>query len=102
MASYSIEMDQMQNWDRLEQSKDNGAAWVLKNERGLVLLHGRRSFAFVNSKHEVSFKSILWAVESILTLGCPKVIFAVDDPELVGAVSRPMLGPSSSINRTDF
>ena len=50
-------------WDK--DRNQSGAAWVLSNADGKVLLHGRRSFTNINSRTEASFESWSWAIESM-------------------------------------
>lgn len=42
-----------------------GGGWVLRNERGVVLLHSRRSFAGIKTKDEARFEVLLGAAESM-------------------------------------
>lgn len=42
-----------------------GGAWVVRNERGVVLFHSRRSFAGITTKDEAKFEVLLWAIESM-------------------------------------
>lgn len=75
-------------WNKTSQT--GGTVSIIRNDVGTVLLHGRRSFSFVNTKQDVSLESWLWAVESFKTLRFSKVFFAAEDKELIGAVSRPL------------
>ncbi|KAG7552423.1 Reverse transcriptase zinc-binding domain [Arabidopsis thaliana x Arabidopsis arenosa] len=80
------------SWDRL--GSNGGAAWVLRDEHGLVLTHGRRSFASVTSKLDASILCWQWAIESMKSLRIDKIIFASEDTDLIGAVLRPPAWPS--------
>ena len=71
-----------------------GAAWVLRDSNGVVLLHSRRSFGSVGSKDEAYFWSIVWALESMMSHGCFKVHFASEGRVLVNAINRPKAWPS--------
>ncbi|KAG7543654.1 Reverse transcriptase domain [Arabidopsis thaliana x Arabidopsis arenosa] len=80
------------SWDKV--SKTGGTAWVLRNEKGEVLLHSRRSFALVFCKLDASLQCWNWAIESMKSLNYNKVIFASEDKDLIGAVLRPLAWPS--------
>ncbi|XP_019094484.1 PREDICTED: uncharacterized protein LOC109129907 [Camelina sativa] len=71
----------------------NGAAWVLRNETGEVLLHSRKSFAMIHSKMDACLQSWLWSIESMISHNLGKIIFASEDLELVGALQRPKAWP---------
>lgn len=45
-----------------------GGAWVLRDEKGVVLLHSRRAFGNVSSKKVAGFKVLLWTIESMSPL----------------------------------
>ncbi|KAG2292242.1 hypothetical protein Bca52824_038911 [Brassica carinata] len=77
-------------WD----TKILGASWVLRDHRGVVLLHSRRSFGLVGTKDEVFFISVVWAMESMASHRCLKVHFSFERPELVNAINRPKAWPS--------
>lgn len=66
----------------------SGAAWVLRNWKGNVLLHSRRSFGFLKSKSEVELQCCLWAMESMQSLHVHKVSFALESNVFVGAILR--------------
>ena len=79
-------------WD-----KDNfqsGASWILRNNDGKVVMNGRRSFVGINSKIEASFESWSWALESMKNLHFNAIIFASNDHDLIGAISKPSAWPS--------
>ncbi|ESQ56144.1 hypothetical protein EUTSA_v10026817mg [Eutrema salsugineum] len=80
------------SWDKWKRC--GGAAWVLSNEKGEVLCHGRRSFVNIGSKSDANLKSWLWAFDSIKSLKFTKIIFAAESDELIGAVNRPPAWPS--------
>ncbi|KAG2303976.1 hypothetical protein Bca52824_032627 [Brassica carinata] len=71
-----------------------GGAWVLQNERGVVLIHSRRSFAGINSKEEAKCQVLLWSTESMKSQRQTHVIFAGEFEEFFGAVQRPDAWPS--------
>lgn len=66
-----------------------GAAWVVRDASGTVLLHSRRSFGDVKSKDEVQFLSVAWAIESMDNLRYYKVHFAFEGRMLVEAINNP-------------
>lgn len=71
-----------------------GAAWVLRDEVGMVLIHSRRAFSHILSLQDASLFSLVWAVESMVSHKLCKVVFAFEDSVLVGAVNRPKAWPS--------
>lgn len=86
------------SWDR--ENSIGGAAWVLRNWEGTVLLHSRRSFGSISGKNEADLEGWLWAVESMSSLQVGKVMFAVEDKVLFGAVTRPPDWPSFKFHST--
>lgn len=79
-------------WD--SRSKILGLAWVVRNDRGVVLFHSRSSMAGVRNKEEANLKAILWAAESMSSLRLNKVVFAGQFEKEFGAVLRPREWPS--------
>ncbi|XP_010495271.1 PREDICTED: uncharacterized protein LOC104772340 [Camelina sativa] len=79
------------SWDK--EFNVSGAAWVLRNETGEVLLHSRKSFAMIHSKMDACLQSWLWSIESMISHNLGKIIFASEDLELVGALQRPKAWP---------
>ena len=57
-------------------------------------MHGRRSFVGISSKFETSFESWSWAFESMKNFHFNAIIFASDDYDLIGAISKPSSWPS--------
>nr|VDD52511.1 unnamed protein product [Brassica oleracea] len=55
-----------------------GAAWILINSEGTLLLHSRRSFLRVWTKDEAYYLSLAWAIESMVSLRCQRVYFAIE------------------------
>ena len=78
-------------FDWVKQTKLMGVAWVVRNHRGVVLMHSRRAFSNVRSLAEARLVSILWAVESMSSLHYNKVVFARDYKEIFTAVHKPLL-----------
>ena len=42
-----------------------GASWVLRDERGMVLLHSTRLFTQLENVDQAKFEVLLWAFESM-------------------------------------
>lgn len=79
-------------WDQIR--KECGASWFLRNSDGVVLLHGRRSFSGIASKHDASLECWLWAIECLKTFNYNSIIFVSDDHDFIGAISKPSAWPS--------
>ncbi|CAD5327089.1 unnamed protein product [Arabidopsis thaliana] len=79
-------------WDKLK--KVGGAAWVLRNSEGVVLLHSRRAFSGIQSKQDAALECWLWALESLRSLKIRRVILAVEEKYRMDAVLRPSAWPS--------
>lgn len=79
-------------WDKIRQ--ECGASWIIRNRDGKVLFHGRRSFSGIASKHDASLECWSWAIECLKTFNFNSIIFASDDHELIGAISKPSAWPS--------
>ncbi|CAD5329073.1 unnamed protein product [Arabidopsis thaliana] len=71
-----------------------GVAWVLRNDRGNVLMHSRRAFSNISSFLEAQFLSIVWAVEGMVSHHVNRVVFGVEAAVLVGVLNRPHAWPS--------
>ncbi|KAG7578883.1 Endonuclease/exonuclease/phosphatase [Arabidopsis thaliana x Arabidopsis arenosa] len=71
-----------------------GAAWVVRDNEGLVLINGRRSFVNVKDAFEAAFLSLLWGIESMKDHRFYRVLFAFQETTLVGIVNRPKAWPS--------
>ncbi|RID40129.1 hypothetical protein BRARA_J00194 [Brassica rapa] len=74
--------------------KELGVAWILRNSEGSVLLHSRRSFLRVLTKDKAYYLSLVWAIESMVSLKCQRVYFAIEGGMLVNAINRPKAWPS--------
>lgn len=64
---------------RDKSQKRSGAAWVLRNDQGKVLIHSRRAFSNILSKEEASLHGLRWAIESMHDHKLNRLIFALDD-----------------------
>ncbi|XP_024013803.1 uncharacterized protein LOC112087890 [Eutrema salsugineum] len=80
------------SWDK--SNSIGGAAWILRNDKGVVLLHSRCSFSPIRSLNDAKLASWIWAVESMSSLHQSNIIFASEASELIGALSRPNAWPS--------
>ncbi|XP_013713792.1 uncharacterized protein LOC106417551 [Brassica napus] len=65
--------------DWMKGTRLGGGAWVLRDEKGKVILHGRRAFSEIGSFHDAKLQVLVWLVESIISHHQNKVIFALDD-----------------------
>ncbi|KAF3536427.1 hypothetical protein F2Q69_00020995 [Brassica cretica] len=65
-----------------------GGAWVLRDEKGKVILHGRRAFSEIGSFHDAKLQVLVWLVESIISHHQNKVIFALDDGDITQMEER--------------
>lgn len=79
-------------WDK--NNFQSGAFWILRNSDEKIVMNGMRSFVGINSRIEVSFESWSWTLESMKNLHFNAIIFASDDHDLIGAVSKPSAWPS--------
>lgn len=70
-----------------------GVAWVVRNHRGVVVIHSRRAFSNISSLEEARFTTLSWAVESMTSLHYNKAIIAGDFKELMLALRKPHLWP---------
>ncbi|KAH0873017.1 hypothetical protein HID58_070379, partial [Brassica napus] len=71
-----------------------GGAWVLRDEKGVVLCHSRRTFGQFPSKEQAKETIVLWAVESMRSQKVSRVIFTGEFKEIFGAVNMPSAWPS--------
>ncbi|KAG7573473.1 Endonuclease/exonuclease/phosphatase superfamily [Arabidopsis suecica] len=79
-------------WSR--RNRIAGGAWVVRDEKGVVLLHSRKGFLNVCSKMDAQFEILMWCIESMRSHNLGRVMFVLQADELVGAVNRPMAWPS--------
>ncbi|XP_056855828.1 uncharacterized protein LOC130505243 [Raphanus sativus] len=85
----------------IKHSKLMGGAWVVRNHRGVVLMHSRRAFSNIQSLDEARLVSILWAVESMTSLRYNRVIFAGDFKEIFLALKNPLQWPALRYHVTE-
>ncbi|WZY95698.1 hypothetical protein YC2023_068027 [Brassica napus] len=71
----------------------SGAAWLLRDEEGKVLLHSRRAFTRLASPLTTELHALLWSVESMVSHHSQRVIFETSSLDLRMALLRPDLFP---------
>ena len=79
-------------WNRVQAR--SGAAWVIRDDKGKVLLHSRRAFSNICSLEEAKYQALLWSVESFHFHHLNKIIIALDDSTFPSVVLRPKAWPS--------
>ncbi|XP_048596342.1 uncharacterized protein LOC125578099 [Brassica napus] len=79
-------------WNRVQAR--SGAAWVIRDDKGKVLLHSRRAFSNICSLDEAKYQALLWSVESFHFHHLNKIIIALDDSTFPSVVLRPKAWPS--------
>lgn len=72
----------------------NGVSWILRNEKGEVLMNSRGSFSNVPNATKAQANGWLWAIENMRNLRKTNIVFGVESSELLGAVLRPPAWPS--------
>ena len=87
-----LKCDIASSWDKIIYK--SVAAWILRNRQGKVLLHGRNSFTGIYSKHDAYLESWKWAIDCLKTLHFNAIVFASEDNDLIGAISKPSAWPS--------
>ena len=75
-------------WSKKE--KMVGAAWVLRDERGVVILHSRRLFSQMENLDHAKFSVLSWAIESLAFHRQVKVVFAFSDLSVVEMINNPI------------
>ncbi|KAL0727986.1 hypothetical protein Bca4012_024079 [Brassica carinata] len=79
------------DWVSSEESM--GASWIVKDDRGKVLLHSRRAFVEVGSLREAQLILWLWVLESMQSLRKKKVRFVSSFEDLNDAIGKPSVRP---------
>lgn len=77
-----------------KKQKRCGAAWVLRNNKGKVLIHSRRAFSTITSKDEANFHALSWAIQSMSDHKLNRVILALDDDTFTKVILRPKAWPN--------
>ncbi|CAA7058332.1 unnamed protein product [Microthlaspi erraticum] len=52
-----------------------GTSWLVRDHSGLVICHGRRSYAYVFSALEVELLGFFWAMESLQTMRFRSMVY---------------------------
>lgn len=81
-------------FDWVKQTKLLRVAWVVRNHRGVVIIHSWRAFSNIESLDDVRVVSVLWAVESMTSLHYNRVVFAGDFREIFVAAQKPLQWPA--------
>ena len=79
-------------WNKSNQQ--SGASWVIRNNEDKVVMHAKRFFVGIHSKFEAFFESYSWTLESMKNLHLNAIIFASEDSDIIGALSKPSAWPS--------
>lgn len=67
---------------------------MLRDLNGMIRMHSRKAFNFVDYDLDAKLQSLLWTIESMQNLKVSHVIFASGDSNLIGAVIRLPAWPS--------
>lgn len=78
----------------LKSKSRTGGAWVLRDFKGKVILHSRRSFSGIQTKDDSKLKILIWAFESVHQHDLDKVVFSSQDKDFLEALLRPKAWPS--------
>jgi len=79
-----------------------GGSWVVRDDRGLVLLHSRRAFGNLTTKKDSQITCVLWAIESMDSHRLSKVLFAFEPGDLLFAFVRPKAWPSFALQVSEL
>ncbi|KAL0762654.1 hypothetical protein Bca101_078805 [Brassica carinata] len=77
------------SWD--VNSNTGGGAWIVRDERGLVLCHSRRSFSLVGSLYQANVMALQWAAEAMRDLKFKKVVMEFSALEVQKAMVGSLL-----------
>ena len=72
----------------------SGGTWMVRNEKGKILMHSGRVFINVKSLDEAKYKAQLWSLESLSFHHLNRVIIALDDDTLTKVILRPKVWPN--------
>ena len=71
-----------------------GVSWVVRDNKGLVLFHSRRSFSQVLSFFDAKIKSWEYALESMNQLHLDRVTFRASSHDIIKALNNPNAWPA--------
>ena len=71
-----------------------GVSWVVRDNKGLVLFHSRRSFYQVLSFFDAKVKSWEYALESMNQLHLDRVTFGASSHDIIKALNNPNAWPA--------
>ena len=81
----------------LENAVLSGAAWLLRDENGRVVMHSRRAFPCFSSSLEAELNTLLWSVESLASHHLDKIIFESSSLDLRRALLQPHHYPQHQV-----
>lgn len=90
---------------QMEWARENevvGAAWMVKNDSGRVLLHSRRAFPMVPTEMEAKVMVFFWALESMHSLKFENVVFLSSFADLSDAIVKPSAWPSLQFEASEL
>ena len=79
--------------DWCKKSATVGAAWVVRDSRGWIQEHSRRSFSSISSVLDAKLAVFLWVIESMTSLKKNKVVFISEFQDMVDDVVHPSHWP---------
>lgn len=72
----------------------SGAAWVVRDSQGSVLLHSRRSYSQIHSLFEAKLKSWEWALDSMHHHHLQRITFGASSWDIIQALHKPKDWPA--------
>ncbi|KAG5389415.1 hypothetical protein IGI04_030956, partial [Brassica rapa subsp. trilocularis] len=83
-------------------SQHTGASWVIRDFRGQVMEHSRRSFTETSSNLEADLISLCWTAKDLHTLHWNRVIMEISSAHTLEALNNPQWFPglSNTIEQT--
>ena len=88
--------------DWCKKSATVGAAWLVRDSRGWIQEHSRRSFSSISSVLDVKLAVLLWVIESMISLKKNKVVFVSDFQDMVDAVLHPVHWPALQFQASEL
>ncbi|KAL0846357.1 hypothetical protein Bca101_019603 [Brassica carinata] len=87
MGSSEGILDQMQYWIILStKTRIGGAAWVVRDSKGMVLLHSKFTFSNMDYALEAALFTFLWCIQNMISHRFPNVILALDNKNLAEGI----------------